>query len=127
VVNVRWPKWLGANSKTAFARARAIVWLALGVVSWPLGWMNSVALVWMASVYANVESGFATGEAADDGKVTKRLDVHEALLREHGSLLREILDRLPHATEGGADEQEQRPRDERPDDETDERVCTELA
>ncbi len=118
---------MGPNGKTAFARVRAILWLALGAASWPLGWMNSVALVWMASVYANVESGFATGEAADDGKVMKRLDGHEVLLREHGNLLREILDRLPHAAEGGADEQEQCPRDERPDDETDERVRAELA
>lgn len=107
-----WPTWIGANGKTAFARGRALLWLALGVLSWPLGWMNSVALVWMASVYANVESGFATGEAADDREVTRRLDRHEMLLREHGDLLREVLSRLPHATECGTDDQEQSPRDE---------------
>jgi hypothetical protein len=116
-----WWGWLGPNGKTAFARARAILWLGLGVLSWPLGWMNSVALVWMASVYANVESGFATGEAADDQVVTKRLDTHEKLLRE-------ILDRLPALPEEqDSDKGEHGAREETKDGETGQRVASGLA
>lgn len=56
-----------------FARARAATWVILGIVSFPLGWANSVVLVWIASVYANVESGIAAGEAADDSAVLAEL------------------------------------------------------
>jgi hypothetical protein len=49
-----------------FARVRALGWIALGIIAYPLGWWWSVAFVTMASLYANVESGFATGAANDD-------------------------------------------------------------
>lgn len=64
-----------------FARLRAALWIILGVVSFPLGWANSVVLVWIASVYANVESGIASSEAADNTEVLERLDRIEAILR----------------------------------------------
>lgn len=66
-----------------FARARALVWVILGVVSFPLGWANSVVLVWMASVYANVESGIASSEAADDSKIMLKLKaIHDDIRGE---------------------------------------------
>jgi hypothetical protein len=61
-----------------FARVRAILWVVVGLVSFPLGWASSVVLVWIASVYANVAGEMATGEAADDKAVTDRLDRIEA-------------------------------------------------
>lgn len=75
---------LGPNARTRFARTRALAWAVAGVVSWPLGWANSVALVWLASVYANVESGIAAGEAADNRAVLVEL----AKLREETVNLR---------------------------------------
>lgn len=70
----------GATARVWFARARAAAWIIIGIVSFPLGWSDSVVLVWIASVYANVESGFATSEAADDSAVLERLDRIEAKL-----------------------------------------------
>ena len=72
---------LGPNWRVRFARLRALIWVALGVVSFPLGWANSVVLVWIASVYANVESGIAAGEAADNQEVMKQLARMEAKQR----------------------------------------------
>lgn len=66
------------RAKTWFARVRAILWVVVGVASFPLGWASSVVLVWIASVYANVESSVASSEAADDTAVTDRLDRLEA-------------------------------------------------
>lgn len=60
-----------------FARLRAAFWAVLGLASVPLGWVNSVALVWAASVYANIASEIASAEAADDQAVLDRLDVIE--------------------------------------------------
>lgn len=56
-----WPVWFG--------RARAAAWFVGGVVAMLLGKTDSVALVWWASVYANIESGMATAQAADDREV----------------------------------------------------------
>lgn len=61
------------KQKVWFGRIRAIIWLIVGAVSFVLGWQSSVALVWIASFYANAESGFATGEAADDRLVVSKL------------------------------------------------------
>ncbi len=74
---------LGPNGRVRFARLRALAWEIVGVVSFPLGWANSVVLVWIASVYANVESGIAAGEAADDRAV---LDAVNALRAEVADL-----------------------------------------
>jgi hypothetical protein len=71
---------LGASPKVRFARLRAAFWALLGLASVPLGWANSVALVWAASVYANVASEVAAAEAADDHAVLDRLDKIEAKL-----------------------------------------------
>lgn len=62
------------KTRVWFARTRAVVWALFGAVSFAMGWSNSVALVWFASVYANVESGIASGEAADDSKIMRVLN-----------------------------------------------------
>lgn len=54
-------------------RADAVFWAALGAVSFPVGWANSVVLVWIASVYANVKSGWSAAEAADNREVLAEL------------------------------------------------------
>ncbi len=63
-----------------FHRARAAMWVAIGIVSFLFGWQDSVVLVWCASVYANVVSALTAAEAADDRSVCDRLDRIEALL-----------------------------------------------
>lgn len=63
-----------------FHRGRAIAWAAFGVLSFLTGWANSIALVWFASVYANVVSDWTAGEAADDREITVRLDAIDAKL-----------------------------------------------
>lgn len=59
--------------KVWFGRARAAAWLLVGAAAQLVGLTDSVALVWWASVYANVESGFATAEGADDRQVLAEL------------------------------------------------------
>jgi hypothetical protein len=61
-------------------RGRAGCWAIIGVLSFIFGWANSVALVWAASVYANVVSDIGAAEAADDRRVTDRLDRIERIL-----------------------------------------------
>lgn len=73
---------MGARTKIWFGRGRALVWILLGLASFPLGWSDSVVLVWIASVYANVESSIASSEAADDRALHERLDRIEELLRQ---------------------------------------------
>ncbi|MCX5066638.1 hypothetical protein OOJ91_12190 [Micromonospora lupini] len=70
----RWKVW--------FHRSRAVVWMAVGALSFPLGWANSVVLVWVASLNANVVTDIGAAEAADDRNVTARLDRIERLLNE---------------------------------------------
>lgn len=60
--------------KVWFHRSRAIAWIALGAASFPLGFSDNIAVVWLASVYANVVSDLGAAEAADDRAVTDRLD-----------------------------------------------------
>ncbi len=62
------------SGKIWFHRARAILWGIVGVLSFPLGWANSVVLVWIASLYANVSTDWGNAEAADDRAVLERLD-----------------------------------------------------
>ncbi len=62
------------SGKIWFHRARAILWGIVGVLSFPLGWANSVVLVWIASLYANVVSDVGAAEAADDRAVLEKLD-----------------------------------------------------
>lgn len=88
----------GSGNKAADVRARvlfhrcsAAFWGVLGLISFALGWQNSVAMVWLASVYANIKSDWGAAEAADDSAVTERLDRHERMLVE-------ILDHLRSQT-----------------------------
>jgi hypothetical protein len=60
--------------KVLINKLSAVGWAALGLVSFLLGWQNSVALVWLASVYANVKTDWGTAEAADDRAVVVRLE-----------------------------------------------------
>lgn len=73
---------MSTRAKVWFGRSRAIVWVLLGLASFPLGWSDSVVLVWIASVYANVESSIASSEAADNRDLHERLDRIEELLRQ---------------------------------------------
>jgi hypothetical protein len=86
-----WKLWgaLGTG-RVRLARLRAIAWAVVGIVSFPLGWANSVVLVWIASVYANVASEVAAGEAADDEAVLTELRA----LREQVETLRQTLDQV---------------------------------
>lgn len=56
-----------------FHRARAVGWAVIGAVSFPLGWADSVVLVWIASVYANTVSDWGAAEAADNREVLDEL------------------------------------------------------
>lgn len=78
------------TGRVRLARLRAIAWAVVGVVSFPLGWASSVILVWIASVYANVASEIAAGEAADDEAVLTELRA----LRREVAQLRATLDRV---------------------------------
>jgi hypothetical protein len=73
---------LTMKQKVLFGRIRAVTWLIIGGLSFLLGWESSVILVWIASFYANAESGFATGEAADDSLVMKELKAHREMLEK---------------------------------------------
>lgn len=64
---------LGPNARVRFARLRALAWLVVGAVSFPLGWADSVVLVWIASVYANAVGEVGAAEAADDKVVLDEL------------------------------------------------------
>jgi hypothetical protein len=63
-------------------RGRALVWAVVGVLSFPLGWANSVVLVWIASLYANVSTDWGNGEAADDSAVLDEIKALRAEVRE---------------------------------------------
>lgn len=78
------------TGRVRFARLRALLWVVIGIVSFPLGWANSVVLVWIASVYANVESSIAAGEAADDEAVLTEVRA----LRQQVTKLGETIERL---------------------------------
>lgn len=64
-----------------FNRACAVIWalLLLPALKW---WPDSVALVIVASVYANVKSDWGIAAAADDRAILNRLDELERLIRE---------------------------------------------
>lgn len=64
---------MSARVKVWFHRSRAIVWGVLGVISFALGWQNSVALVWAASLYANISTDWGAAEAADDRELLVEL------------------------------------------------------
>lgn len=68
-----------------FHRCSSILWAIFGLVSFALGWQSAIALVWTASVYANVKSDWAAGEAADDRLLIERLD---KLLEQQSQILK---------------------------------------
>lgn len=72
------------RAKVWFHRSRAAIWILIGALSFRYGWNDSVTLVWIASLYANVVSDIGAAEAADDRAVTGRLDRLEQLLRQRG-------------------------------------------
>lgn len=74
----------GSRWRVWFHRTRAIAWAVVGLVSFPLGWADNIAVVWIASVYANALTDWGAGEAADDREIVDRLDRIEALLKERG-------------------------------------------
>lgn len=76
------------RSRVWFHRVSAAFWALLGPVSFYFGWQNNIAMVWLASVYANIKSDWGAAEAADDSAVTERLDRHEQMLGEILELLR---------------------------------------
>lgn len=70
-----------------FHRICALGWVLLGAAAFPLHLADSIVLVWLASVYANVKSDWTAAEAADDRRVLdavaalgRRLDRIEAAL-----------------------------------------------
>lgn len=88
---------MNTTVKVWFHRARAITWVLIGVVSFPLGWANSVVLVWIASVYANSLTDWGAAEAADDRTVMDALDAVRAdqeTLRGELGRVRELLEHL---------------------------------
>lgn len=70
------------RGKVWFHRSRAIVWAIIGAVSFLLGWQDSVVLVWIASLYANISTDWGSGEAADDRDLINRLNRIEHRLDE---------------------------------------------
>ncbi len=75
----RWPH-LSARGRVWSFRARAAAWLAIGAWAFATDRQDSVALVWLASLYANVATDLGAAQAADDREVLDRLDRIEAQL-----------------------------------------------
>ena len=71
-------------------RVTAVGWAIFGVLAfWPLRWQDSVALVWLASVYANVKTDWSISEAANDSVVISEIRALRAELRKAVRQLRE--------------------------------------
>lgn len=68
-------------------RARAVAWAVVGVLSFMFGWANSVLLVWIASLYANIGTDLGSAEAADNRELIERLDRLEETQRRILELL----------------------------------------
>jgi hypothetical protein len=64
-------------------RARALCWALIGALSFPLGWSNSVALVWIASLYANIATDISGAASADDRAVLDAIDALRDDLQRH--------------------------------------------
>jgi len=81
-------------SKVWFHRIRAGIWLLIGAVSFPLGWASNVAIVWVASVYANVVSDWGASEAADDREIVDGIKGLAEQAAAHHAALTEAIDQL---------------------------------
>ncbi len=73
----RWRVWIH--------RGLAAFWVILAVPAL-LWWADSVLFVILVSLYANLASELAAGEAADDRAILERLDRIEQLLHDRGHL-----------------------------------------
>lgn len=67
------------NKPVWFNRASGLAWVVLGIAAIPLGWANSVLLVWLASAYANAKTDWG---AADASKADKILEAISELRKE---------------------------------------------
>lgn len=85
------------HTRVWFARLRAAIWTA-SIIPAVLWWHNSVLFVIVASIYANVESGIAAAEAADDSHVLKQLVKLEEQNQELRKQNEEILSILRERT-----------------------------
>lgn len=65
-----------------FHRSRAVAWVLVGVASFLLGWTDSVTLVLIASLYANVVTDWGAAEAADNREVLRRIASLEKKVEE---------------------------------------------
>lgn len=65
---------MSARRRVWFHRARAVAWAIVGTLSFPLGWANSVVLVWIASLYANISTDWGAAEAADDTDLRREIE-----------------------------------------------------
>lgn len=77
-----------------FNKACAIGWAIFGGLSFLFGWQNSVALVWIASVYANGKTDWGTAEAADDTEVLEELKANREELKANRKELKDIREML---------------------------------
>lgn len=77
---------MSATARVWFHRSRSIVWLIVAVLALPFGWLNSVVLVSLASLYANVASDWSASEAADDREVVATLRRIEQACRPRAKL-----------------------------------------
>ena len=59
--------------KILFNKGSAIFWVCLGALSFVFGWYDILAFTWVASVYANIKSDWATAEAVDDREIIQQL------------------------------------------------------
>jgi hypothetical protein len=72
----------GERRKVWFHRFSAAVWAAIGGLAFVFGLQNSVVMVWLASVYANVKSDWGAAEAADNREVLRQLSEIKILIQE---------------------------------------------
>ncbi len=64
---------MSVTPRVWFHRGRSILWVVVGVASFVWGFANSVMLVWIASLYANVVSDWGAAEAANNTEVLEAI------------------------------------------------------
>lgn len=79
-----------AKTKVWFHRSRAVAWGFVGIASFVFNFTNSVMLVWIASLYANVVSDISAAEAADDRETIKLLKDIKAWQDNHVCCCKEM-------------------------------------
>jgi hypothetical protein len=67
-----------------FNRVSAVLWAVFGLAALPLGWANSVVLVWLASAYANAKTDWGTAAAQDDSSVLDAIQELREEVRANG-------------------------------------------